>query len=56
MNLVLLVGAAAAMTAGRSWSVWVAGGLFTILTGLNLPALLSGARALLRQRRKIAEN
>ncbi len=56
VNLVLLVGAAAAMTAGRSWSVWVAGGLFTILTGLNLPALLSGARALLRQRRKIAEN
>lgn len=54
-SIALLLGAAAAMTAGETWLVWVAVGLVLVLAGLNLPALVSGARALLRQRRKIAE-
>lgn len=56
VSLGLLAGAAAAMTVGRGWSAWVAGGLFLMLLGINLPALVSGARALLGQRRKIAES
>ncbi len=54
-SLALLLSAAAAMTAGEGWSVYVTLGLFLVLAGINFPALASGARALLGHRRGTAE-
>ncbi len=54
-SLALLLAAAAVMTAGAEWSVYVTLGLFLALAGINFPALAAGARALLGHRRGTAK-
>lgn len=54
-SLALLLCAAAAMTAGQGWSVYVAAGALLILSGINFPALAAGLRALMGSRRNGAE-
>ena len=54
-SLALLLAAAAVMTAGTGWSVYVTLGLFLVLAGINFPALAAGARALLGHRRETAK-
>ena len=54
-SLALLLAAAAVMTAGAGWSVYVTLGLFLVLAGINFPALAAGARALLGHRRETAK-
>lgn len=54
-SLALLLAAAAVMTAGAGWSVYVTLGLFLVLAGINFPALAAGARALLGHRLETAK-
>lgn len=50
-SILLLLCAAACMTVGFDWAVWIAAGAVMGLIALNLPALLCGARALLKNRK-----